>query len=359
MISLCMIVRDEEEVLEQCLNSVAYLCEEIVIIDTGSVDRTKEIARKFTDKIYDFEWIDDFSAARNFAFQQATKEYILWMDADDVLLKSDGEKLARLKESLDPSVDVVSMLYHVAFDEYGNPSFSFRRNRLVKRVRDFKWVGPVHEVLLISGNILASDISVTHRKADKKKKNQSKGRNLRIYEKRREAGEEFTPRDLFYFANELKDHGHFEKALQQYTEFLTTEKGWVEDIIRACLYKADCYRVLKRPKEEMAALVSTMNYDIPRPEAACRIGDIYKEKGLFQKAIFWYKTAVDIETEADMGFTNKSFSTWYPHLQLCVCYWKTGDVQAAIDQNLLAKQYRPKDPVIMNNESFFKEHRAK
>ena len=69
-ISLCMIVRDEEEVLERCLESIADCVDEIVIVDTGSVDRTKEIAQRFTDKIYDFQWVDDFSAARNFDFSK-------------------------------------------------------------------------------------------------------------------------------------------------------------------------------------------------------------------------------------------------------------------------------------------------
>src|SRR5690554_6641792 len=108
-ISLCMIVKNEEEVLAQCLDSVKDICDEIIIADTGSTDRTKEIAGKYTDKIYDFEWIDDFSAARNFAFSKATMDYILWLDADDVLLGEDQEKLKKLKKELTADVDAVSM----------------------------------------------------------------------------------------------------------------------------------------------------------------------------------------------------------------------------------------------------------
>ena len=74
-ISLCMIVRDEEDVLERCLNSAADLVDEIIIVDTGSTDRTREIAQKFTDKVLSFPWIDDFAAARNFSFSQATCDY--------------------------------------------------------------------------------------------------------------------------------------------------------------------------------------------------------------------------------------------------------------------------------------------
>ena len=76
-ISLCMIVKDEEDVLERCLECAKNIADEIVIVDTGSKDRTKDIANKYTDKVYDFDWWNDFSKARNYAFSKATKEYFL------------------------------------------------------------------------------------------------------------------------------------------------------------------------------------------------------------------------------------------------------------------------------------------
>ena len=84
-ISLCMIVKDEEAVLDKCLKSVHDLVDEIIIVDTGSTDKTKEIAKKYTDKIYDFKWVDDFAKARNYSFSKATKDYIFWLDADDYM----------------------------------------------------------------------------------------------------------------------------------------------------------------------------------------------------------------------------------------------------------------------------------
>ena len=99
-ISLCMIVKNEEAVLARCLDSVRDAVDEIVIVDTGSTDRTKEIARGYTEKVFDFEWIDDFSAARNYAYAQATMDYQMWLDADDVLPACEREKLLRLKQTL-------------------------------------------------------------------------------------------------------------------------------------------------------------------------------------------------------------------------------------------------------------------
>ena len=86
-ISLCMIVKNEEDVLGRCLEGVKDIVDEIIIVDTGSCDTTKEIASKYTEKLYEFPWIGDFSAARNYSFSKATMEYIMWLDADDELLQ--------------------------------------------------------------------------------------------------------------------------------------------------------------------------------------------------------------------------------------------------------------------------------
>ncbi len=351
-----MIVKNEEEVLEQCLSSVKEACDEIIIVDTGSEDRTKEIAQSFTDKVFDFEWIDDFSAARQYAFDQATSEYILWLDADDMLNDEDKVKLISLKQSLSSEVDAVSMLYHIAYDAAGQPSFSYRRNRLVKRSKGFKWIGPVHEYLEVSGTIIASDIAVRHKKFMKKKRQVSGSRNLDIYEKRLAKGESFSPRDLFYYANELKDNAKYHKAIMYYREFLATKKGWVEDEIRACLNMYECYRGLDNAEKSMEALVMSMNYDVPRPEVSCKIGDIYKNKGQHKKAALWYRLALEVEVNDSQGFVQRQYSTWYPHLQLVVCCWELGEQEQAMAHNQAAGEYLPESPQVKHNEAFFTEY---
>ena len=98
-ISLCMIVKNEERILRRCLDSVADLVDEIIIVDTGSRDEPKKIAAGYTEFVYDFEWVDDFSAARNFAFSKATQEYIYSADADEVLDEANRQRFRRLKET--------------------------------------------------------------------------------------------------------------------------------------------------------------------------------------------------------------------------------------------------------------------
>jgi len=164
-ISLCMIVKNEEEVIARCLDSVQDIVDEIVVVDTGSSDRTKEIVARYTDNCYDFAWVNDFAAARNYSFSLATQKYILWLDADDVILESDKDQFLVLKNNLDCSVDSVIMPYHYALNENGEVAVSLRRNRLVKRSRRFKWNGPVHEYLEVTGHIINSDITITHLRA--------------------------------------------------------------------------------------------------------------------------------------------------------------------------------------------------
>ncbi len=91
-ISLCMIVKNEQAVLERCLQSVRGAVDEIIIVDTGSTDGTEKIARRYTDKVYFFPLAAEFSEARNFAFSKATREYCMWMDADDVLEPGIGRR---------------------------------------------------------------------------------------------------------------------------------------------------------------------------------------------------------------------------------------------------------------------------
>jgi len=350
-ISLCMIVRNEESALANCISSVEGIVDEIVIVDTGSADRTKEIAAQFTDRIYDFEWIDDFSAARNYAFSLATKPYILWLDADDLIKDRDRELFLELKQNLAEDVDSVSMYYHLAFDEAGNPISMLRRNRLVRRDRNFQWIGPVHEYLAVWGNILHSEIAVTHRK-DKVYTD----RNLQIYLHREQAGESFTARDLYYFANELRDHAQYEKAIGYYEKFLAGKQGWIEDNIQACMKRADCFGRLGDKEKQVEAMLAALVYDKPRAEFCCAMGAHFLEEDKYEVAIYWYEQAiVRGHDKHNMGFVNQAHYTWLPHLQLCLCYDRLGQFEQANEHNEIALGYHPKHPGILFNRSYFQK----
>lgn len=165
---------------------------------------------------------------------------------------------------LDQSIDAVSMDYHIAFDEYGYVTHSLKRNRLVKRENQFRWFGAVHEYIEVEGRIFNSDIAIRHRQL-----RHDASRNLRIYENQLLNEEKFSPQDLFYFANELTDHGKYEQAINYYERFLETKDGWIEDKIAACGKLADCYFELDEKDKELEAIFQSFQYDRPRPEFCC------------------------------------------------------------------------------------------
>ncbi|WP_409346272.1 glycosyltransferase [Paenibacillus sp. MBLB4367] len=348
-VSLCMIVKNEEQTLRRCLDSIHALVDEIVIVDTGSEDGTKDIARAYTTRIYDFEWVDDFAKARNFAFGMATKEFILWLDADDRLLSEDGDKLRKLLGGLDWDADAVSMPYLLGFDEQGNVTASLRRNRLVRRSCNFRWEGAVHEYLQVTGKLVVSDAAVTH---DRKHTNRS--RNLAIYEDKLAAGEVFTTRELYYYANELADHEAWERAIEAYGKFLSAADGWVEDKIAACGRMSDCYCALGRLEEAKGKALQSFVYDLPRAESCCKLGYYHFLEQDYVRAIYWYKLASKIKRpEHVVGLLHHASWTWLPHLQLSVCYDRIGQPELASYHNEAASSYLPNHESVLANRRYF------
>lgn len=353
-ISLCMIVKNEEESLERCLQSVRDIVDEIIIVDTGSTDRTKEIAGKWTPNVFDFNWIHDFSAARNFSFTQATMDYILWLDADDVLLPEDNLKLSHLKQFLSPAVDAVSMQYHCDFDDQGNVTLNVRRTRLVKRSRNYQWKGAVHEDLSIRvGTIYDSDIVVTHRK------NHSTSipdRNLKIYENLLAQGKEFSSQDMLHYAMELHQHRFYQKATESYLKFMEMEDISIEDRIYVCSKLADCYYHLGDRKKEREFIFKSFEYDTPRSEFCCRLGYYFLEISQFSQASFWYKLATGLPAPDNRwAIQNLASRTWLPHMQLGLCYYQLGDYEKSYRHNGIALSYRPDDQNIINNMKLLEE----
>ncbi len=210
-ISLCMIVKNEELHLARCLDSVAELVDEIIVVDTGSTDRTIEIASEYTSKVYSYPWKDDFSDARNYSFSKASMDYCMWMDADDILKDTEKEKFLNLKQTLQPDTDIVMMKYNTAFDEAGKPSFSYFRERWIRNCSKYRWVGAVHEVVPPVGRLVYSDIAISH----KKMRAGDPDRNLRIYRKLLAEGKTLDLRQQYYYGRELYYHKQYEEAVSE------------------------------------------------------------------------------------------------------------------------------------------------
>lgn len=348
-ISLCMIVKNEEKVLSRCLESVKDAVDEIIIVDTGSTDKTKRIALDYTEKVYDFEWIDDFSAARNYSFSKATMDYILWLDADDIITEENAAQLIGLKENLN-NTDAVMMKYNTAFDEDGNPTFSFYRERLIRRTTPHSWEGKVHEVIVYSGTTIYSDIAINHKSAKK----EYSTRNLDIYEKQLLSGEKFNSRDKFYFGRELYYHKKYERAIEILTDFLEDPTGWIENKIEACKILSYCRSETENTDKALKALFSSFIYDSPRAEICCDIGNLFMKAEKYSNAIYWFETALNISPKQDSGsFIDLDTYGYLPCIQLCVCYDKLKNHTKAEEYNDKAGSFHPNSPAYLQNLKYF------
>ncbi len=347
-ISLCMIVRDEEEVLERCLHSAEEIADEIIIVDTGSTDKTKQIASKYTDKVYDFLWTDDFSAARNFSFSKAGCEYIMWLDADDVLSPGAAARIKSLKNSSDMNADVYMMKYDVAFDEGGRPVFSYYRERILKRSRRAEWVGKVHEAVAPYGKTEYIEEAVEHRKV----KVNDPDRNLRIFEKMISDGCVLDAREQYYYARELYYHNRKNEAAKLFENFISDENSRVDDRINACLELSRCRDDTDR---SLSDLFKSFLFDSPRAEICCEIGLLKMKQEKYREAVFWYKAAADTDiSEHGGGFVNADCYGYIPYMQLCVCFDRLGDRKKAAGFNELAGKIKPYDKSYLYNREYFR-----
>lgn len=346
-ISLCMIVKDEERVLGRCLDSVRDLVDEVIIVDTGSSDRTQEIASHYTPHVYHFLWKDDFAAARNFSFEQATKEYIMWLDADDVLYEQDRNKLADLKQSLSWEPDAIICDYQLAFDTAGNATTNSRRYRLIKRSQGYRWHNPVHEYLDVTGGkVLQSDIAVSHHRMG-----DHSARNMRILQQWIARGGKLEGRMLFFYANELLDQQRYLEAMECYETYFQEPSGYREDRIAACGKLAECYHHLGRKEKKIDSLFKSFHYDVPHADICCTIARSFEDRGEWALAIYWYSRALESrEPDGYMGVVNIAYRTWVPHVQLCLCFANLGLLQQAFEHNEHALSYLPGETNLLENK---------
>ncbi|WP_010278176.1 tetratricopeptide repeat-containing glycosyltransferase family 2 protein [Paenibacillus senegalensis] len=342
-ISLCMIVKNEEHTLDKCLSSLNGIPDEIIIVDTGSTDRTKEIAAKWTKHVYDFEWIDDFAAARNASFQYAAKQYIMWLDADDILKPEERDKLEKLKASLGEEIGAVSMKYEIPQDDSGIIMSHTTRLRLVKRDLGFQWHGIVHEDLAVDVpyRYLNSDIIVTHTKT-RNVQGPASRRNLDIYERHLARGRELSISDMFHYARECNVHKQYDKAIHYYERCMDSPEVSLENKVFILHKLATCYVLANQPEKELELTLRALTMDIPYPAFSCRMGEHFLKKGHVEAAIFWYRTAYlqPLAERYAWSVVDNAYHTWLPHQQLALCYDVLGDSEQARFHRKQAEAYR-------------------
>ena len=294
-ISCCMIVKNEEKILARCLDSIRDLVEELVIVDTGSSDKTKEIAARYTDKIYDFEWIDDFAAARNYSFSKATKDYIYVADADEVVDAENRQKFLDLKEVLLPEIDIVQMKYGNQLNKGTAYNFDEEyRPKLFKRLREFLWTEPIHEMVRLDPIVYDSDIVIGHFPETQHSK-----RDFFTFQKHIKKGLRLSKRLHHMYAMELYISGDDEDFLEAEEFFTGTAldpersldevKEAVCIVCRAARLRDDSHTMLKMSLKDLLSEGSA--------EMCWELGEYFLAKGDHAEAAMWYYNAAN-ETQS-------------------------------------------------------------
>lgn len=288
-ISCVMIVKNEENILARCLDSIKDLMDEIVIVDTGSNDKTKDIARKYTNKIYDFAWTGDFSDARNFAFSKATCDYIYSADADEILDEANHEKFANMKAILPEEVEIVQMRYGNQLEHSTVYNFDEElRPKMFKRLRQFVWQDPVHEMIRLDPVIYDSDIVITH-----KPEANHGSRDLEIFSKSTTGGGQLSKRLFDMYVRELFMVGSeddFRNALPYFVACAGDTNLDPDSVNKACLVIAHIARIHGDIVLFFKYITKTMATD-PSSEVCMELGLFYERIQDFEEAAIWYYNA--------------------------------------------------------------------
>jgi len=333
-IAVCVIVKNEEKFLEDCLNSVKNIADEIIVVDTGSTDRTIEIAGRFTDKIFDFEWKNDFSSARNFSISKASKRWILILDADEIISEKDAEKIKKLayEDEADayyfilrdytPDIGVVGWKSSKG-DDYGESrkSSGFTEDKILRFFKNngYLFEGKIHETIQSSikemgGKIFMTDVVIHHfgnlrekKEIGEKKEKYSEMLKEKIESEDSNEKEEYYV--LFELARELVLKNDFEaakKVLEKSIE-LNPEYGTTLAMLGSiCIFE-------KKFSEAEKLLKKAVVLESSNPDIHANLGVIYSEQGELNRAIKKFERALELNSKsADYNFN------------LCIVYLKLG-----------------------------------
>lgn len=355
LLSLAMIVKNEELVLGRILSQARSFCDEIVIVDTGSSDKTVEIAESFGASIYTFDWIHDFSAARNFAFSKCTHDWVMWLDADDVILEYDQQLIQELKSStLTQNTDVVYCTYQIAFSPSGDCTQSLPRERFIRRSAGGQWINSIHEYYAPSATqflwVNRLDISIQHRKPAEYRE-RSRFRNLDALHALTEAGTT-NGRTWYLYGKELQHHTRYEEALKAYEQAALLDSNDSPQRYQTLYFGMVCLIELERYDEAAEWGMKALMLDTSRPEALIDLGVIHYRKKAFKQAVPLLMAATVAFRPNGGQFTESDYS-WRPYHYLSLCYEGLGEPLKAAEMALKALPTMPDKKFICDNISCY------
>ncbi|MGG0739523.1 glycosyltransferase [Niallia taxi] len=334
-VSLCMIVKNEETVLDRCLASIAHIVDEVIIVDTGSTDKTKEIAGKYTSKIYDFEWINDFSAARNYAAEQATGDWILVLDADEYI---DEESYKEFIEGLIEDNGI--------YDKYGVQILNFTglygenliqnfHDRIYKNNGKISYYRAIHEQLhSIDSSPVNSSIArlLIYHSGYLNKTVAEKGkseRNKELIDK--EMKETKNAFDYFNLGNEYFSLAEYDEALKAYSTAYSLKSAynlsWVSSTVIQIIA---CLLQLKKYNDALNVINDSIELYPGSYEMVALKGEVCFLRGQFDDAKFHFNQIIEHPTEYNHTILRPDLKELLPNRRLGEIYFYEKNYEKAI-----------------------------
>lgn len=343
-ISVCIIAKNEEARIEQCLQSVKPCGFEIVVVDTGSTDRTKEIAARYADKVLDFAWCDDFSAARNFSLREASNNWIFMIDCDETIKEIDVEELTYFRKHLSDKVGSVSRENLVTENGVLTLNNVDYTERFFNK-KLFHYTGIIHEQLtpirgselpamLLNTTLLHTGYDMTPGQRAEKYR-----RNFTLLEKQAAADPD-NPYLYYQLGKTCEIMEDFARACTYYDKGLTFDLDPELAYVQAMVVSYG--NALLRTGQTETALGFEGIYDefSSLTDFVYLMGNIYSENGMLEQALGQYQKALQMPPGRQNG-TN-SFLPFYQSGRIfealgnpdvaAALYQKCGDFSPAADR---------------------------
>ena len=325
--TICIIAKNEESNIERCLRSVQDFDCEILVVDTGSTDRTKEIAKQYAAKVLDFEWINDFSAARNFSLSHASYDWVLILDCDEWVQSAEPERFMELARMYPSYVGRLTRK-NLTYMDSEKQVYTDMVERFFSK-RYYHYEGTIHEQVtpLSPRELIAFDIPLTVLHSGyvgtKEELEEKRIRNMTLLQKELEQNPD-DPYLYFQIGQEYYCEDDYENAAAYYGKVLTYDLPPNMEYLRMTVQAyGNCLLYLDQIEE---ALQYEQIYDTfgDTPDFVFLMGRIYYKSGQLMKALTEFIKATSMSNPHAEG-TN-TYLSWY---YIALIYERTGELDIA------------------------------
>lgn len=355
ILSICMIIRNQKDILAKTLPNKVKIADEVIVVDTGSVDGAKELARELGAKVFEFPWANDFSAARNESLKHAEGEWIIWLDTDEFMKEED---LQALKDELSESKEEAYMLplYECCPGTVDGTAYYYRV-KVFRNHKGYHFERIINEQVydrggkFLQGKVL-SNIPIYHwgGKLDPQKMKKKKERNIKLLKK----AIIDSPKDSYYHYLLAENYLYlksYDLAIENYNKVVEfTPRNSLA--ATALTKKARCLYFLGRKEEAYQSAKQALELKGDNAEASNIIGTLYLDIGNVLKAIqvLEHSRSLKIPLFSDIGLDVNEY-TYMPNFLLGNAYFLARDMDKAIDRFRKAYKFIPNEDLKKRIES--------